>query len=216
MSYDSDLASALVAAIGEMSDPAMTGLNPHFHNKYATLKDCLDKVRPVLAAHGLMLTQSVIAGGDGNDRLVTRVMHKTGQFIEDEGIALVGADNMQKYGSAVTYARRYGLCNLLGIVGDPDDDAEIASAPDKKQAAKPAQVVQLNPPTAPAKPKLDLESWAVDAAENLSRIRNTAELKSWSSLNKSTLDHLETALPDTHHGLLTIFNKRKRELNNNA
>lgn len=215
MSYDTDLASALVAAIGEMTDPAMTGTNPHFGNKYATLKDCLDKVRPVLAQHGLMLTQSVIAG-DGNDRLVTRVMHKTGQFIEDEGIALVGADNMQKYGSAVTYARRYGLCNLLGIVGDPDDDAEIASSSDKKPSAKPAQVVQLKPPTAPAKPKLDLESWAVDAAENLSRIRNTAELKSWSSLNRSTLDHLEAALPDTHHGLLTIFNNRKRELNNNA
>jgi len=215
MSYDTNLATALVAAMSEIDDPVMDAENPHFKNRYASLKSCLDAVRSVLANHGLFVTQSVIAGGDGKDRLVTRVMHESGQFMEDEGITLIGADTMQKYGSAVTYARRYGLCNLLGIVGDPDDDAEIASAPNKKPSAKPAQVVQLKPPTtAPAKPKLDLESWAVDAAENLSRIRNTAELKSWSSLNRSTLDHLETALPDTHHGLLTIFNKRKRELNN--
>ena len=214
MSYDTNLATALVAAMSEIQDPVMDAENPHFKNRYASLKSCLDAVRSALANHGLFVTQSVIAGGDGKDRLVTRVMHESGQFMEDEGITLIGADTMQKYGSAVTYARRYGLCNLLGIVGYPDDDAEIASAPDKKQAAKPAQVVQLKPPSGPAKPKLDLESWAIDAAENLSRIRNTAELKTWSSLNRSTLDHLQAAMPDTHHVLLTIFNKRKRELNN--
>ena len=189
MTYDTNLATALVAAMSEIEDPVMDAKNPHFKNRYASLKSCLD---------------------------ATRVMHESGQFMEDEGITLIGVDTMQKYGSAVTYARRYGLCNLLGIVGDPDDDAEIASAPDKKPSAKPAQVVQLKPPTAPAKPELDLKSWAVDAAENLSRIRNTAELKTWSSLNKSTLDDLQTAMPDEAHGLLTIFNKRKRELNNNA
>lgn len=216
MSYDTNLATALVAAMSEIEDPVMDAKNPHFKNRYASLKSCLDAVRPVLARHGLIVSQSVVAGGDGKDRLVTRVMHESGQFMEDEGITLIGADTMQKYGSAVTYARRYGLCNLLGIVGDPDDDAEIASAPDKKQAAKEAQVVQLKPPSAPTKPKLDLKSWCIDAAENLSRIRNTAELKTWSSLNKSTLDDLQTAMPHEAHGLLTIFNNRKRELNNNA
>jgi hypothetical protein len=31
---------------------------------------------------------------------------------------------MQQLGSALTYARRYGLLSIYGLAGDDDDDAE--------------------------------------------------------------------------------------------
>jgi len=215
MAYDKEIASAMVGAMSELTDPPMDSKNPHFRNRYASLKSCLDTVRPVLARHGLVLSQFVVSSENGADRLVTRLLHQSGQFVEDEGISLVGADNMQKLGSAMSYGRRYGLLSVLGLVGDPDDDAEIASlrvpAPVKPI---PVPVVADDIPLTADDEREDLNAWAADAKANLSRIRNVAELKSWAGVNKETLDKLQASSPADAKDLLTTFNNRKKELNN--
>ena len=218
MSYDTEISSAVVGAISELQDPHMDAQNPHFKNHYATLKSCLDTVRPTLARHGLVVMQFVMPSATGGDRLVTRILHESGQFIEDEGISLVGADNMQKLGSAISYARRYGLLATLGLVGDPDDDAEIASAPPVRQAPKlkavPVPVVSDDIPLDAADEQEDLIAWSNDAKKNLGRIKNTAELRSWATVNRETLDRLQEDEPDAAKGLLAAFENRKKELNN--
>ena len=214
--YDTNIAAALVGAISELQDPFMDAQNPHFKNHYATLKSCLDTVRPTLARHGLVLMQFVMPSANGGDRLVTRLLHESGGFMEDEGISLVGADNMQKLGSAISYARRYGLLAILGLVGDPDDDAEIASAPAAPPKAKPTPVpiVADDIPFDKSDEREDLIAWSNDAKANIGRIRNTAELRSWATVNSETLDRLETDEPDAHKALSVAFQNRKKELNN--
>ena len=214
--YDTNIAAALVGAISELEDPHMDARNPHFKNRYATLKSCLDTVRPALARHGLVLMQFVMPSSNGGDRLVTRLLHESGGFMEDEGITLVGADNMQKLGSAISYARRYGLLAILGLVGDPDDDAEIASAPTAPPKAKPTPVpvVSDDIPFDKSDEREDLIAWSNDAKANIGRIRNTAELRSWATVNSETLDRLETDEPDAHKALSAAFQNRKKELNN--
>lgn len=219
MAYDQAIATAMVGAMSELSDPPMDSKNPHFRNRYASLKSCLDTVRPALARHGLVLSQFVVSSPSGHDRLVTRLLHESGQFVEDEGISLVGADNMQKLGSAMSYARRYGLLAVLGLVGDPDDDAEIASAPTAPAAPPqvkptPVPVVADDIPFDKSDEREDLVAWASDATANISRIRNTAELKSWAGVNKDTLDRLQAEQPEAAQALLTAFTNRKKELNN--
>jgi hypothetical protein len=215
--YDTNIAAALVGAISELQDPFMDAQNPHFKNHYATLKSCLDTVRPTLARHGLVLMQFVMPSENGGDRLVTRLLHESGGFMEDEGISLVGADNMQKLGSAISYARRYGLLAILGLVGDPDDDAEIASAPVAPPKAKPTPVMSDDmwvSPVDKSDEREDLIAWSNDAKANIGRIRNTAELRSWATVNNETLDRLETDEPDAHKALSAAFQNRKKELNN--
>tara|TARA_R100001594_G_scaffold17957_1_gene36153 strand:- start:1571 stop:2230 length:660 start_codon:yes stop_codon:yes gene_type:complete len=214
--YDTNIAAALVGAISELQDPFMDAQNPHFKNHYATLKSCLDTVRPTLARHGLVLMQFVMPSANGGDRLVTRLLHESGGFMEDEGISLVGADNMQKLGSAISYARRYGLLAILGLVGDPDDDAEIASAPAAPPQLKPTPVpiVADDIPFDKSDEREDLIAWSNDAKANIGRIRNTAELRSWATVNSETLDRLETDEPDAHKALSVAFQNRKKELNN--
>ena len=44
--------------------------------------------------------------------------------LSPEAIEAMTMPGPQEYGSAMTYARRYAICGLTGIVGDKDDDAQ--------------------------------------------------------------------------------------------
>ena len=49
---------------------------------------------------------------------------------------IVGKNDMQGYGSAVTYARRYGLMAMAGIAPEDDDGNAAAKAAPKQEAPK--------------------------------------------------------------------------------
>ena len=89
---------------------------------YADLGSVLDAVRPALTANGLSITQ----GGTG-DHLVTRLLHVSGQWIESDGTLPATQATPQGLGSAITYARRYWLTALLGVVAESDDDGALGS-----------------------------------------------------------------------------------------
>jgi hypothetical protein len=60
----------------------------------------------------------------------------SGESIEyAQPLFLQGMD-MQKFGAAITYARRYGWASALGIASDDDDDGTHASASPKKEIAQ--------------------------------------------------------------------------------
>ncbi|MDA8311458.1 MAG: ERF family protein [Actinomycetota bacterium] len=107
--------------------PTKTGGTYSYH--YADLTDLLDAVRPVLTANGL----AVVQGGTG-ERMVTRLVHTSGQWIESDGTLPATQATPQGLGSAITYARRYWLSALLGIAAEEDDDGALGS-----DAPKPAR-----------------------------------------------------------------------------
>ena len=124
----------LVAALSEIPNPPMTQVNPHFRSKFSSLKDCVNTIKPILSKHGIALTQ-MVRHGEAGDRVVTRLVHRTGEFVEDGGVPLANTNDPQKMGSSMTYARRYGLLSICGVVGDPDDDGNKASEPEPVLAA---------------------------------------------------------------------------------
>lgn len=94
--------------------------------QYADLPDVLGVVRPILNANGLAVAQ--VLGGDAEGITVTtRIYHKSGHFEEFGPLTLPSGGTAQAAGSAVTYARRYGLAAALGIAPDEDDDGVSAS-----------------------------------------------------------------------------------------
>ncbi len=131
---DNNFHADLVAALSEITNPPMTQENPHFRSKFSSLKDCINTIRPVLAKHHIAATQ-MVRHGEAGDRVVTRLVHVSGEFVEDGGIPLANTSDPQKMGSAMTYARRYGLLAICGAVGDPDDDGNKASEPEPVLAA---------------------------------------------------------------------------------
>ena len=91
--------------------------------KYADLGSIWDKIRGPLADNGLSVLQSPTTL-QSDPALTTIVMHKSGQWIEDTMQLKIMQDSPQGQGSAITYARRYMLSAMLGIVTDDDTDAQ--------------------------------------------------------------------------------------------
>lgn len=98
--------------------------NTFFKSSYADLNAHLDVVETLLEENGLVLFQPVTNSDVGNV-VSSRVYHtESGQYVESS-MKLIGENDMQKAGSAVTYARRYTLGSLLSMRA-VDDDANKA------------------------------------------------------------------------------------------
>ena len=93
--------------------------NPHFKNTYATLKQVLSEVKPILNEVGLLLTQPIDERGIGT--VITDGKDSISSFIPlPSGLA------PQPLGSAISYFRRYTICSLLALEID-DDDAQLTT-----------------------------------------------------------------------------------------
>lgn len=89
---------------------------------YADLSSIWDKIRGTLADNGLSVIQSPTTQ-QAEPALTTVLAHESGQWVEDTMPLKITQDTPQGQGSAITYARRYMLCAMLGIVADNDTDA---------------------------------------------------------------------------------------------
>lgn len=122
------LAAAVVALQAAMphigsSREADTGT---YKYRYAGLHDVAEALYPAMAAVGLCFTACPTLL-DGRFVLDYRLDHVSG---ESRGGLYPLADPTrstgQQIGSAITYARRYALTAVTGIVVDPDDDGSAA------------------------------------------------------------------------------------------
>ena len=114
-----ELAKALVLAQAELKNAKFD--KKGVYNDYASLKSIRDAIHDVLLKHGICYFQPI------NEKTVeTILLHTSGQFIGS--ITPIFAEKLtpQGLGSAITYARRYGLAAIVGISSDDDDDAESA------------------------------------------------------------------------------------------
>ncbi len=126
MSDINEIAGALAKAQAEMTNPAFDAQNPHFRNRYASLAAVRNAVVPVLAKHGIACLQDLRAVDTGIS-CETVLTHASGQSLRFGPLILpVSKADAQGFGSAATYARRYQLMAVAGVVGDADDDAEAA------------------------------------------------------------------------------------------
>ena len=89
--------------------------------KYATLANIIKKVLPSLNKCGLAFSQTF-----EDACVVTTLHHESGESITSKVPCAFTSGTMQEIGSRISYLKRYGLSAMLGIVGEEDDDANIA------------------------------------------------------------------------------------------
>ena len=130
------LAAALNKAQAEMSGAKKSAANPFFRSSYANLEEVINCVKEPFADNGLSFVQFPISG-DGAAGVETTIMHESGEFISGEFMLKCSKNDPQGMGSAITYARRYGLQSACGIPSE-DDDGNAASAKKPAMTAKEA------------------------------------------------------------------------------
>jgi hypothetical protein len=120
------LAAAMIAVQSEIKPAPESGRNPHLKTRYSTLEDIWSVCRGPLARHGLTVIQAPQGAEEGWLSLETILLHKSGQRISSVIRVPVGKHDIQAFGGALTYARRYALAAMIGVTSGEDDDGESA------------------------------------------------------------------------------------------
>ena len=110
------------AMVGRISKDAK---NPFFKSNYASLPHIITEISEPMEKAGLVISQ--FPDGDG---LTTMLIHAdSGEFISATyTLQVVRQNDPQAQGSALSYARRYGLTSVLNLAIS-DDDGEAAMKP---------------------------------------------------------------------------------------
>ncbi len=125
------LAKALLAVQKQLLPALKDAANPFTKSSYATLNSVMGACREALHANHIWMTQLPMPTpahmGDGHMGLMTKLTHTTsGQWQSSLMVVPLPKKDPQGMGSAMTYARRYALCAMLGIVTE-DDDGQSAT-----------------------------------------------------------------------------------------
>lgn len=137
-------------------------------SKYADLSACWDACRDALHDNGFAVLQFPCRSKkEGCIGMRTILLHSSGGSIEDVFyVPMKDPTSAQQMGSAITYARRYALCSVVGICPE-DDDGNAAS---KGTAVRKAM------PTPESPKEFDLASFTQKVANAKTR-EDTSGLK---------------------------------------
>ena len=135
-----ELAKALLRVQKTLLPAAKDANNPFTKSNYATLNSVMHTCREALLENGIWLCQHPTpVEAPSCIGLVTKLTHcETGQWQASLAVVPLPKADPQGMGSAITYARRYALTAMLGMVTE-DDDGEAAkispkSAPRQRRA----------------------------------------------------------------------------------
>jgi hypothetical protein len=113
-------------------------INPHFGSRFIGLERLVELIGPALVKHGLVWTTMPGMDGQGRPALLYRLHHVgSGEAIDGLMALLPVKADPQAQGSAITYARRYAMMAVLGLVADEDDDGNAAPERPTRRARKP-------------------------------------------------------------------------------
>jgi len=137
------IAPALLKAQTAITFAVKDAKNPHFKSTYADLPSVIDAVKPALNAAGIVFVQTFSPSVAGFIAVTTRLLHESGEWVEDTSTIPLPKSDPQGYGSAATYGRRYALAAITGLYQD-DDDGHAASPPaPAQQQSAPAKAFDI-------------------------------------------------------------------------
>jgi hypothetical protein len=149
------LAPAFIKAQKAVEGAEKNKANPGFKGtRYADLSSVVEACKEALNSNGIGYVQTPVPAEPGFLQLSTVLIHESGEWISGTIQLPLAKQDPQGYGSAMTYARRYGLAAMVGVCPE-DDDGNGAMPPGvpTDPAGRPAQG---NQPMTGAKKASDL------------------------------------------------------------
>ena len=120
------IAEALVSAQKEIRFAVKDSTNPHYKSKYANINSVIDAVKAPLNNNNIAILQSLSPSDDNKLHLTTRLIHSSGEWIEDTAVCPIQKQDPQGLGSAISYIRRYSLSAMCAVYADDDDGQSAA------------------------------------------------------------------------------------------
>jgi hypothetical protein len=120
------IAEALVSAQKEIKFATKDSTNPHFKSKYANINSVIEAVKAPLNNNNIAILQSLSPSDDNKLHLTTRLLHSSGEWIEDTAVCPIQKQDPQGLGSAISYIRRYSISSMCALYADDDDGQSAA------------------------------------------------------------------------------------------
>lgn len=137
----------------KIKNPTKDGTNPVFGSDYATLESVLAVVKEPCLELGFIITHAL---SDDGKHLKTYLIHEHG--VINTAFPIINAATMQSMGSAITYARRYTLVNIFGLVQVDDDGNEASGTKlpqsNQSQSPRPMNPIAQKSVPGPVKPNI--------------------------------------------------------------
>lgn len=219
MTEHKNIHMALAAAQASMGKAIKDTKNGHFGSKYADLASVMDACLSALNTNGIAVIQPTGTDERG-DYVETILVHGASDTSVSCKVPLIlGKRDMQGYGSAVTYARRYGLMSMAGIAPEDDDGNAAAKNPPKEPVvtamsngiadARESAVLDNLPDNATPRQKAEAFSDQIIAdfkGKGLKALSNA-----WDRWAKH-IEKLEAGYPDLHERVVDAYAMRENEL----
>jgi hypothetical protein len=153
------------------------GNNPYFKSKYATLNSVLETIGKHLETCGLLVVQNPMV-----DKLETIIFDvESGESIKSE-IPYIQISDMQKLGSAITYARRYALMSMLNLEAEDDD---VNGAMPKKTETK-IESKKITPEQIAKLEKLDVDFDSLKVYYQIDDVKDLSFEKAEQAINQKS------------------------------
>ena len=126
---------AIGGAVKDKTGKIVTKTGSSYEYKYSDLSSVLDEIKGPLNDNGIMLLQSPTADASGVC-VITRLLHESGEWIEESLYMPITQGTPQAYGSAITYCRRYSAQSMVGLKSEDDDGRAASIAPEATPLAR--------------------------------------------------------------------------------
>lgn len=190
------LAKALAKAQGAIKPAVKASENPFFKSSYADLPAIFKACREELTKNDITVIQSTGFDADGVF-LETMLAHSSGEWVSGVYPIRPVKPDPQSMGSAVTYARRYSLAAMVGVVAEDEDDDGAAASGNVRAVSRDEKGEALT----------KARAWAKQAIHDIKGC-DEAALAKWESKNADALVKLRAIDPDTHSEVLDAIKGR--------
>lgn len=131
-----EITAAIAKVQGELPIIKKDRDNPISHSKYANLDSINQELLPLTSKNGLAVMQYPVTK-DNKIGCGTIITHTSGEYIHFEPYLITVAENKrmsvaQEGGATITYAKRYQISAIFGIVTDEDRDGAQPEPPQQQ------------------------------------------------------------------------------------
>jgi len=207
------ISAALAKAQAKMGRAVKDSTNSAFKSKYADLASVMDACLPALNEAGIAVIQPFHQDEFGR-YVKTILVHESGETLECVIPLILGKNDMQGLGSAITYARRYGLMSMAGIAPEDDDGNAAVASTRNIQAEALAQAREdsvLDGLPEDATPRQKAEAYATAICTSFKGKGVKALDGEWNRW-KRAIDRLSEQFSDLHDRVVDAYEMRKNEI----